>query len=599
MSILVNIETLLSNAVVEGTRMEYKKSWNSVPVMRTVCAFANDFENEGSGYIIIGVEEKFGKPIRPVEGFNPIKLEQIEKELIGFCNLIQPSYFPRLSLEEVDQKHVLVIWCPAGANRPYQVPDDVLSKHKKYNFRIRFRSSSIVPNDEQATELIQLTAKVPFDDRVNTFASITDLSRSLMREHLQETHSKLYEESEEMSLEELAEKMNLSQGINEHLFPKNIGLLMFSKKTQDYFKGAIIELVEFPHGLAGTFTEKLFSGVIQKQLTDVLAYMKANIIKTKVIKYSDREKSDRIENYPIDAVEEALANAVFHRNYEFQDPIEIRILPDAIEIISYNGVDPSLKQADFDKGRVRARRYRNRRIGEFLKELRLTEGRGTGIPTIIKSLSENGSTEPIFDTNEPERLHFIVEIPIHPQFSNRVNDYVNDQVNDYVNDQVILILRFCSTPKSKSEILAFLGLKNHSTNFKKHVFNLLHLNLIEFTNKEIPKDRNQKYITTNKGKLILGDHVNDYVNDHVNDHINDQTILILRFCSTPKSRSEILAFLGLKNHSMNFKKHVFHLLKYKLIEFTLNDNPKNRNQKYTISNKGMLLLGDQVSNPKK
>ena len=75
------------------------------------------------------------------------------------------------------------------------------------------------------------------------------------------------------------------------------------------------------------------------------------------------------------AIEEALANAIYHRNYELLDPIEVRILPLALEIISFNGVDPSLKQSDFDKGIVRARRDRNRRIGEFLKDLKLTEGK--------------------------------------------------------------------------------------------------------------------------------------------------------------------------------------------------------------------------------
>ncbi len=49
--------------------------------MRSVCAFANDFVNEGSGYIVIGVEEKDGKPIRPELGFNPDELEKVEKEI--------------------------------------------------------------------------------------------------------------------------------------------------------------------------------------------------------------------------------------------------------------------------------------------------------------------------------------------------------------------------------------------------------------------------------------------------------------------------------------------------------------------------------------
>ncbi len=501
MSIPINIQDLLSGTIVEGTRMEFKQGWNPTAIMRSICAFANDFENEGSGYVIVGVEEIDGKPIRPVLGFDPSDLEQVEKELVGHCNLIQPSYFPRLSLEEIDEKHVLVIWVPAGANRPYKVPDDVLSKHRVLNYRIRFRSSSVIPNDEQETELIQLTDKIPFDDRVNTFASISELSKSLMREHLEEINSRLYAESENMTVQELAEKMNLSQGANEHLFPKNIGLLMFSKNSQKYFKGAIIELVEFPNGLANPYTEKTFEGTIQKQLVDVLSYIKTNVIKTKVVKHKDREKADRFLNYPYDAIEEALANAVYHRNYELLDPIEVRILPTAIEIISYNGVDPSIKQSEFETGRVRARRYRNRRVGEFLKELKLTEGKGTGIPTIINALKENGSPAPIFDTNEPERTFFIVEIPIHEAFIKEQNDQVSDQVSD----QVISIVKYCKNPKSRKEILLYLGLKNHSVNFKRHVEPLIERGYLDYMIKENLKNRNQKYIVTHLGKSIIGE----------------------------------------------------------------------------------------------
>jgi ATP-dependent DNA helicase RecG len=288
MSILINVEDLLSGQLVEGSRMEFKTGWNPTDIMQSICAFANDFENEGSGYVVIGVAENEGKAIRPVEGFNPESLERIEKELVGLCNLIKPSYFPRLSLEQIDNKSVLVIWVPAGSNRPYKVPDDVKAKQRVYNHRIRFRSNSIVPNSEQERELIELTAKIPFDDRVNSHARIDDLSFSLMREHIEKTKSKLYAESVTLTVAELAEKMNLSQGKNEHLFPKNVGLLMFSENPTIYFKGAKIELVEFPKGLAGKeFSEKTFDGPIQKQLIDVLDYLKRNVIKSKTIKYAD------------------------------------------------------------------------------------------------------------------------------------------------------------------------------------------------------------------------------------------------------------------------------------------------------------------------
>ena len=499
MSILINIEDLLSCKIVEGPRIEFKEGWNPIAIMRTVCAFANDFENEGSGYIVVGVAEENGKPIRPVKGFDVNTFESIQKEMIGYANLIQPTYFPRLSMEDIDDKQVLVIWVTAGTNRPYKVPDDVTAKHKVYNYRIRQYSSSIIPKDDQELELIQLTAKIPFDDRVNTFVSVNELNKSLMRNHLEETNSKLFVESEHLSVAELADKMNLSQGANEHLFPKVVGLLMFTSNPQKYYSGAQIDLVEFPEGVAGkSFTEKTFNGTIQQQLRDALSYIKKFIIKEKVIKYSDRAEADRFFNYPYEALEEALANAVYHKNYELAEPIEVRILPTTIEIISFNGIDPSLKQADFDKGIVRARRYRNSRIGEFLKELKLTEGKGTGIPTIIQTLSKNGSPKPIFDANEPERAFFISEFLIHPSFE------MKNELNIHalkLNEQQKKVLEFCKKPKSRAEILEFLKLKNHSDNYKKYIFPLLEIKILKLTIPENPKDRNQQYVISEKGEI--------------------------------------------------------------------------------------------------
>jgi predicted HTH transcriptional regulator len=45
MALPINIEDLLGRNVVESNRIEYKSGWNPDSIYRTICAFANDFED--------------------------------------------------------------------------------------------------------------------------------------------------------------------------------------------------------------------------------------------------------------------------------------------------------------------------------------------------------------------------------------------------------------------------------------------------------------------------------------------------------------------------------------------------------------------------
>ena len=94
----------------------------------TICAFANDFDDLGGGYIIVGVdtEDKTGMAIRPVEG-----IDNILQEMVVYNNKMASYYLPRTSVEEVDGKQLIVIWCPAGSCRPYSVPVNVTAKGTK------------------------------------------------------------------------------------------------------------------------------------------------------------------------------------------------------------------------------------------------------------------------------------------------------------------------------------------------------------------------------------------------------------------------------------------------------------------------------------
>ena len=133
-----------------------------------------------------------------------------------------------------------------------------------------------------------------------------------------------------------------------------------------------------------------------------LAFLqKTNVIREHVQKLPHQAEAIRFYNFPYAAVEEALSNAVYHKSYELGKPIEIQVWPDKIEILSYPGPIPPVG-AQIRKGqhRIVARDYRNRRIGDFLKELELTEGRATGFPTIfIRLWIKTARRTPFLDTD--------------------------------------------------------------------------------------------------------------------------------------------------------------------------------------------------------
>ncbi len=173
-------------------------------------------------------------------------------------------------------------------------------------------------------------------------------------------------------------------------------------------------MVWFPAGAGGDrFDEKLFKGPLDRMLSDALAFIQRNYLVETVVKHADRAEATRVFNFPYAAIEEAVVNAVYHRSYEEREPVEVRISRDELVVLSFPGPDRSIRLADFAAGRAVSRRYRNRRIGEFLKELDLTEGRSTGVPKMVKAMQANGSPLPVFETDD-DRVSYLVRLPVHP-----------------------------------------------------------------------------------------------------------------------------------------------------------------------------------------
>ena len=425
MALPINIEDLLRKQKIEGSRIEFKAGWNPDSIYHSICAFANDFDNIGGGYILVGVEEENGIAKRPVKGLPTNEIDGILKDMVGFNNKINPYYMPRTSVEEVDGQHILVIWIPSGVNRPYDVRESVVSKNNpKTEWYIRSGSSSIVAKGEVLDELREMANRTPFDDRGNPDISVDDISPMLVLDYLKKVDSKLVTDFHKVPIEDILDKMDLFTGPTERRMLKNVAAMMFCENPAKFFPYTQVEIVLFPNGLEQDPSNMIeipkISGPIPYMIKATLDYLKTNLIKERIIKPKDKAESEKFFNYPYQAFEEAVVNALYHREYQEREPVEIRIEPQGVAILSYAGPDRSISMEAIQKAKLlKARRYRNRRLGDFLKELDLSEGRATGIPTIQDELRKNGSQPARIETDD-DRSYFLIEIPCREGFQNAI-----------------------------------------------------------------------------------------------------------------------------------------------------------------------------------
>lgn len=532
MPLPINIDDLIHGRTVESERLEFKKGWNPETVIHTICAFANDFNNWGGGYIIVGIDENDGQPLLPPIGLHQNQLDKIQGEVVQLANRISPAYFPICEPYLLIGKHILVLWCPAGENRPYSAPLTLGSGSQKLKY-IRIGSHSIQAKGESLRQLDEMAARIPFDDRINHQATIQDLDLATIQAYLQEINSDLFEESRTMSFAELCRIMQIARGSDENIRPVNVGLLFFSKEPERFFSRSWIEVVWHK---GETFTEHYFKGQLHKQLRDTLSFIKTNIIAEKVIKHPDRAEADRFYNFPYAAVEEVLANAVYHKSYELHSPIEVQIYSDKILVLSYPAAVPPVTKKVLNNNHViYSRHYRNRRIGDFLKELQLTEGRATGLPSIHKAMGRNGSPAPIFDTDDSS--FFLVTIPVHPMYNGQVSNgatngatsllfynldslisFTNgiaigaingatigakDLINLHIHKRVAELLMVSDSWIDREQLLRVINVTNQTYNRKRYLDPLLEIGWIEMKYPDKLNHPDQGYRITESGKQLL------------------------------------------------------------------------------------------------
>ncbi len=205
-----------------------------------------------------------------------------------------------------------------------------------------------------------------------------------------------------------------------------------------------------------------------------------------------------------------MANAIYHRSYEVREPVEVRITRQELTIASYPGADRSIRMDELQIGRAVSRRYRNRRIGEFLKELDLAEGRSTGIPKILRAMRENGSPAPVFDTDEG-RTWFETRLPVHEQADVELAEQGaeqgaaqgTEQGTAQATEQVERLLAALTREMGRAELQAALRLTHRQHFIAVYLRPALEAGLVEMTLPDKPTSMNQRYRRTAPGDAMV------------------------------------------------------------------------------------------------
>ena len=133
-----NLENILYGKTVENWRIEYKSiisDLNELYVGATLCAFANDYMNQNGGWLIIGIEAPQGEPILPPLGLQPDQIEKCQQGIRVLGKKMDPPYHPAIFSTEFQSQPILVVYAPAGDERPYTTLDPREPKNREYFIR--------------------------------------------------------------------------------------------------------------------------------------------------------------------------------------------------------------------------------------------------------------------------------------------------------------------------------------------------------------------------------------------------------------------------------------------------------------------------------
>lgn len=298
----------------EDSQTQFKAEIDSDSLAAEMVAFSNAY----GGHLLIGID-KHGQ----VKGLNFEQIEQLNQIISNTAHQkIQPPILPLTKIVTIEEKSVLIVFISKGASGPYCTNKGV---YWMKNGSDKARSSR-----EELMRSFQESGAFSADELpVAQTDCYTDLDRAYFYTFFEREYRQDYQQTG-LPLEKLLENMGLTQNKTFTLG----GLLLFGQHPERFRPAFHIKAVSF-YGNDITDTRYVSSINIEGKL-EIQFRGAMNFLKTQ-LNYVQNDKSFNSTGdleIPETALEEAIQNALFHRDYTKNAAIRLLIFKDWVEIIS-------------------------------------------------------------------------------------------------------------------------------------------------------------------------------------------------------------------------------------------------------------------------
>jgi len=475
-------------AELESRRLEFKERFpKGTQVARTAVAFANG----AGGRIVFGIQDE----PRKITGIPEEELFSLEEKIISTVfTQCAPAIVPEIYIQATAGKTLLVVEIFPGSHKPYY-----LKKHGKHEGTyIRVGSSNRKASLESIEALERQRRKVSYDSLPVYDCPVGEVDLSSFKE----AYSALTGKS--IGTTQL-KNIGLLHPERDQILPTHAALLVSRSPARNrYFPYAKVECARFKGTVKRVFLDQAtIDNPLHEAVEPCMAFIKKNIALGATI--GEIYRQDRWE-YPLEAVREALINAIIHRDYAILgSDIKVAIYDDMLEITSPGPLPDLLSFEDLGTGRSE---IRNRVLAPIFKDMKLIEAWGSGIqkmhdeladyPEIALILQEAGHTFQVqFIKKEMAKAASQPELgPSEGRVKAESGPSEGRVRAGSLKEKILAAL--VSEPLSKAEISAKLGLKGVPGHIGRVIRELLAEGRIEHTIPEKPNSRLQKYRLTEK-----------------------------------------------------------------------------------------------------